>query len=104
MNAIALKKEMKAGHKKAVIALKASFSCKFCPTQFKDTTDLSKHMVLHLRNVLYRQLPDKEPFQCPNCEFIAPQRITLLLHFGTTHPAIIKEISNQVAYSFYIFT
>ena len=96
MNAIALKKEMKAGRKKAVIALKVSFLCKYCPTHFKDTLYLSKHVVLHLRNFLYRQLPEKEPFKCPNCEFVAPQRITLLLHFGTGHSAIVKEISNQV--------
>jgi hypothetical protein len=93
MNAIALKKEMKAGRKKAVIALKATVACKYCPTHFKDTADLSKHVVLHLRNYLYRQLPDREPFKCPNCEFVAPQRITLLLHFGAGHSSIVQEIS-----------
>jgi hypothetical protein len=95
MDAIALKKEMKAGRRKAVSALKATISCKYCPTQFKDSVDLNKHIVLHLRNTLYRQLPDQAPFKCPNCEFVAPQRITLLLHFGTGHPAIVQEISSQ---------
>ena len=65
--------------------------CKYCPTHFKDTADLSKHVVLHLRNYLYRQLPDRDPFKCPNCDFVAPQRITLLIHFGTGHAAGVWE-------------
>jgi pyruvate formate-lyase activating enzyme-like uncharacterized protein len=52
MSAAALTHEMKAVRKKAVCAVKSSVSCKFCPAAFKDAAELSKHLVLHLKNHL----------------------------------------------------
>jgi len=95
MDAIDLKKEMKAGRKKAVCALKSFINCKYCPTHYKDNLDLSKHLVLHLKNFLYRTLPETDPFQCPKCSFVAPERITLLCHLGTDHASFVIELTHQ---------
>jgi hypothetical protein len=95
INANNLKKEMKAGRKKAVSALKATMGCQFCPTQFKSQTEQAKHIVMHLRNMLIPHLPNAEPFKCPRCEFMAPHQQTLLMHYGTSHPNVIKDILEQ---------
>lgn len=95
MDAIDLKKEMKAGRKKAVCALKATISCKYCPTNYKDSTELGKHLVLHLKNFLYRMLPTGDPFQCPKCSFVGPERIGLLAHLGTEHSNFVIELTQQ---------
>ena len=87
-----LKKEMKAGRKKAVSALKATMGCKFCPATFKNVNDQAKHIVMHLRNELYTHLPEKEPFNCPKCEFCSQTRVNLLLHYGTIHVSVVKEL------------
>ena len=92
INIHVLKKEMKAGRKKAVSALKASMGCKFCPATFKNVNDQAKHIVMHLRNELYPQLPEQEPFRCPKCEFCAQTRVNLLLHYGTIHVSVVKEL------------
>ncbi len=75
------------------LSLIVDYTCLIIPCDI--CSKFNKHIVLHLKNTLYRQLPDQAPFKCPNCEFVAPHRITLLLHFGTGHPAIVKEISSQ---------
>ena len=92
INIHVLKKEMKAGRKKAVSALKASMGCRFCSATFKNVNDQAKHIVMHLRNELFPQLPEKEPFRCPKCEFCAQTRVNLLLHYGTIHVSVVKEL------------
>lgn len=92
INSVALKKEMKAGRKKVVCALKTPVKCKYCQLQFVDVKELLKHNVLHFRSSLSCQLPDKEPFDCPKCEFFASDQLTLLFHYGTAHPEVMKEV------------
>ena len=85
LNVISLKKEMKAGRKKAVSALKTPINCQFCTMQFKNQSDHSKHIVMHCRLVLAQQLPQVEPWKCPQCEFIASNQQTLVMHYGIDH-------------------
>lgn len=92
INPTALKKEMKAGRKKAVSALKASITCRFCPMQFKSPPEHAKHTVMHLRNVLSAHLPTVEPWKCPRCEFDGPHHQSLLVHYGINHPNVVTEI------------
>ena len=98
MSAVDLKQEMKAIRKKAVIALKAAaIGCKFCPSHFKDSLELSKHLVLHLKNFLFRTLPEVEPFKCTDCKFVSSDRTGLLCHFGTDHTSYVLEVSQKPA-------
>ena len=69
-----------------------SFSCRFCNLKFKSESDHSKHIVMHLKHVLNSQLPNAEPFQCPKCNLVTNQQSNLLLHYGSQHPEVVKEI------------
>ena len=69
-----------------------SFSCRFCNLKFKSESDYTKHIVMHLKHVLNSQLPNAEPFQCPKCNLVTNQQSNLLLHYGSQHPEVVKEI------------
>ena len=95
MNQISLKKEMKAGRKKVVTALKTSVSCTYCSSEFDDLNELLKHNVLHFRAALSAHLPNQPPFSCPKCNHLSSEHLTLLLHYGTSHPEVLKDFSVQ---------
>ena len=95
MNHVSLKKEMKAGRKKIVTALKASVSCAYCNSQFDDSNELLKHSVLHFRAALSAHLPSRPPFTCPQCNHMSQDHFSLLLHYGTVHPEVLKNFPVQ---------
>ena len=95
INSVVLKKEMNAGRKKVVSALKTTVNCKYCQFQFKDLKELQKHNVLHFKSSLIIQLPDRKPFKCPKCELIAADQMSLLFHYGTSHPEVMETVSSH---------
>ena len=60
-------------------------TCQFCHKPFYNHMDFMKHLILHVRDTIYEDLPDCEPYVCPRCTFTGNTRITLLLHYGLQH-------------------
>ena len=87
-----LSKSQQSQQQRAPSSSAVSFSCCFCNMKFKSELDHSKHIVMHLKHVLNSQLPNAEPFQCPKCNLVTNQQSNLLLHYGSQHPEVVKEI------------
>ena len=63
--------------------------CPVCKQAFRNSKDrpLSSgiHLLQHFSKDLSKDLPDQEPFTCPECEGNRSDLTTLMLHFGLDH-------------------
>ena len=75
------------------------YKCRMCPeTAFKWQSCLYKHFLInHFNEKIRSFLPEKEPFKCPKCEYVAKQKYILLLHYGITHKIVIKYLEEEEA-------
>ena len=92
VNLSTLRKQMKAGRKKAVSALKTVTPCRFCAMEFKSRPEHAKHIILHLRPILNAQLPQSAPWRCPRCQIVTANSGLLLYHYGLEHPEVVDKL------------
>ena len=64
--------------------------CLFCGEVCKDNNNLKNHVLSHFYQYFYKFLPDKKPFECPKCNELKRDRITLIRHFAFKHKMFMK--------------
>lgn len=66
--------------------------CQFCSKESHSEFEHKKHIVLHFKHELSKQLPSHEPFQCPKCDLKTYQHTPLLFHYGIQHYESVEEL------------
>ena len=64
--------------------------CRFCDESYEKPANLKNHVLNHFKEKLLPFIPMIKPFNCPECNQISRDRITLLRHFSFTHNNVFK--------------
>ena len=73
-----------------VITNKTFLQCRFCDESYEKPANLKNHVLNHFKEKLLPFIPMIKPFNCPECNQISRDRITLLRHFSFTHNNVFK--------------
>ena len=76
-------------------SLNIFLQCRFCDEFYEKESNLKNHVLNHFKEKLLPFIPMSKPYQCPECNQISRDRITLLRHFAFAHKAVLKFATEE---------
>merc|ERR1712111_244677 len=70
-------------------------NCRFCTESKDKASNLKNHVLNHIKDQLFKELPTCTPFLCPECKTPSRDKITLLRHYAFGHGKAFSFISEE---------
>ena len=70
-------------------------NCRFCTESKDKASNLKNHVLNHIKDQLFKELPTCTPFLCPECKTPSRDKITLLRHYAFGHRKAFSFISEE---------